>query len=156
MSKDISNRGKKWTDEEEKTLLDELGKNMDIKLIATAHKRTVNAINERRKQIAYKMYKNNITFNKIMNKTNLSMEEIEKHVNTCQRINIYILKLENNKYYIGRTNNPKFRIENHFNNKGSYWTKKYKPINVIEVINNCDEYDEDKYTIKYMNLYGID
>ena len=68
---------------------------------------------------------------------------------------IYALKLENNKYYIGKTNNPSFRIENHFNSEGSAWTKKYKPIELIELIPDCDNYDEDKYTIKYMEKYGI-
>lgn len=68
---------------------------------------------------------------------------------------IYALKLENNKYYIGKTNNPSFRIESHFNTEGSSWTKKYKPIQVLELIPNCDNYDEDKYTIKYMEKYGI-
>jgi hypothetical protein len=32
----------------------------------------------------------------------------------------------------------------------------YKPINVIETIHNCDDYDEDKYTLIYMKKYGID
>lgn len=68
---------------------------------------------------------------------------------------IYALKLENNKYYIGKTSNPSFRIESHFNSEGSAWTKKYKPIELIELIPNCDNYDEDKYTIKYMEKYGI-
>ena len=31
---------------------------------------------------------------------------------------IYILELENKKYYIGKTTNPQFRIESHFNSSG--------------------------------------
>jgi hypothetical protein len=69
---------------------------------------------------------------------------------------IYVLKLTNNKYYIGKTNNPEFRINNHFNNSGSKWTMKYKPIKIVKIFKNCDDYDEDKYTLKYMNQYGID
>ena len=69
---------------------------------------------------------------------------------------IYALKLENNKYYIGKTNNPSFRIEDHFNSNGSLWTKKYTPIQLVELIPDCDDYDEDKYTIKYMDKYGIE
>ena len=68
---------------------------------------------------------------------------------------IYVLKLENNKYYVGKTNHPTFRLQNHFTSNGSAWTKKYKPILVEELIPNCDDYDEDKYTIKYMEKYGI-
>ena len=69
---------------------------------------------------------------------------------------IYILLLEYNKYYIGKTSNPNFRIENHFNSNGSEWTKKYNPIKVVEIIENCSDFDEDKYTLIYMEKYGID
>ena len=70
-------------------------------------------------------------------------------------IYIYVLLLENRKYYIGKTSNPKFRIENHFDNNGAEWTKIYKPIKILEIVPNCDNYDEDKYTLKYMDKYGI-
>ena len=69
---------------------------------------------------------------------------------------IYVLKLENNKYYIGKTDNPDFRIKSHFNSNGSAWTKKYKPVDLVELIPNCDDYDEDKYTRLYMDKYGIE
>lgn len=68
---------------------------------------------------------------------------------------IYIIKLEKGKYYIGKTNNPQFRLEQHFNSVGSEWTKLYKPIKVIELKPNCEDYDEDKITIQYMDKYGI-
>ena len=70
-------------------------------------------------------------------------------------VNIYILLLEENKYYIGKTTQPEIRLEKHFNSNGSLWTKKYKPIKVIGLIPNCDDFDEDKYTLKYMQKYGI-
>ena len=68
---------------------------------------------------------------------------------------IYILELENKKYYVGKTTNPDFRLEQHFNSSGSQWTKKYKPIKILELKPNCDDYDEDKYTKIYMDKYGI-
>ncbi len=69
---------------------------------------------------------------------------------------IYVLKLENGKYYIGKTTNPSFRIESHFNSNGSAWTKKYRPVSIESIIPDCDDYDEDKYTKKYMGKYGIE
>jgi hypothetical protein len=69
---------------------------------------------------------------------------------------IYVLQLQNDKYYVGKTINPHFRIETHFTNNGSEWTKLYKPIKLVELIPNCDHYDEDKYTYKYMDMFGID
>jgi hypothetical protein len=68
---------------------------------------------------------------------------------------IYALKLEQEKYYIGKTNNPQFRLKNHFNLNGSVWTQLYKPLQVLTLIPNCDDYDEDKITKKYMDKYGI-
>ena len=68
---------------------------------------------------------------------------------------IYILELENKKYYIGKTSNPNFRLKQHFNSFGSYWTRKYKPLKIIKTIPDCDDFDEDKYTIKYMSTYGL-
>jgi len=69
---------------------------------------------------------------------------------------IYVLELQQNKYYVGKTSNPLFRIDSHINSKGSCWTKKYKPVNLEILIANCDDYDEDKYTKIYMDKYGIE
>ncbi len=68
---------------------------------------------------------------------------------------VYILKLKNKKYYVGKTTNPKFRIQTHFDKSGSAWTKKYKPLSIVEIISGCDDFDEDKYTLIYMGKYGI-
>ena len=68
---------------------------------------------------------------------------------------IYILQLEDNKYYIGKTENPDFRLKSHFDFYGSAWTKKYKPIKVLKLISNCSNFDEDKYTKEYMKKKGI-
>lgn len=69
---------------------------------------------------------------------------------------IYILQLEEGKYYVGKSNNPEVRIEDHFSENGAEWTKKYKPLSVVKVIPDCDDYDEDKYTVQSMGDYGID
>ena len=69
---------------------------------------------------------------------------------------IYVLKLTFNKYYVGKTTNPRFRLKDHFTVSCSAWTKKYKPINIHQLIPDCDNFDEDKITIKNMKKYGID
>ena len=91
-----------------------------------------------------------IIYNKIENNF------IIKIVNTNTMVYIYTLQLEGGKYYIGKTSNPDFRIEQHFQSGGALWTKKYNPLNVLEIIPDCDDYDEDKYTRRYMDKYGID
>ena len=71
-------------------------------------------------------------------------------------IYIYVLKLETNRYYVGKTMNPIFRMQDHFDSGGSAWTIKYRPINIHELIPDCDDFDEDKHTLRYMQKYGID
>lgn len=69
---------------------------------------------------------------------------------------IYILKCKDETYYIGRTVRPIERIEEHFAQHGSEWTKLHPPIRVIREIDTTDAMDEDKYTKIYMRQYGID
>jgi predicted GIY-YIG superfamily endonuclease len=69
---------------------------------------------------------------------------------------IYILKLEKGKWYVGKTKNLKERLREHFSSSCSCsFTAKYKPLALHESIENCDEFDEEKYTLKYMQKYGI-
>lgn len=69
---------------------------------------------------------------------------------------IYILKLTQEKYYIGKSNNATLRIQEHFNGGGTFWTKLHKPIEVLALIPNSCIYDEDKYTLEFMDRFGID
>jgi hypothetical protein len=69
---------------------------------------------------------------------------------------LYILKCNNNKYYIGTTElGTKKRLAQHTSGRGAAWTKKYKPLRIEKEIKNCDKYDEDKWTKIYMDKYGI-
>jgi len=68
---------------------------------------------------------------------------------------IYVLQLKQNKFYVGKTENPDDRFKSHISGSGSAWTKKYKPIKTIELVEG-DKYDEDKYVLKYMDKYGVD
>ena len=67
---------------------------------------------------------------------------------------IYILELEGNRYYIGKTQDTNSRIKKHFKGYGSEYTKRFKPIKIEKIIYNCD--DELKYTLEYMKNYGIE
>lgn len=76
------NVGQKWTEKEEKMLLEELNQNLSISTIAKNHNRTINGIDARRKQIAYKMYCDKISIHEIMDKTKLDQKTIEDLVVT--------------------------------------------------------------------------
>lgn len=70
---------------------------------------------------------------------------------------IYVLRCMHNKYYVGKTvKNVETRILEHFGTNGSAWTRTHTPLEIVEIVENADEFDEDKYTKKYMKLYGID
>lgn len=67
---------------------------------------------------------------------------------------IYVLRLVDDRYYIGRTGNILRRIEEHFTGVGSIYTMKYKPIKVIEVTEELSNQDERNKTLEVMSKYG--
>ena len=70
--------------------------------------------------------------------------------------NIYVLRLEGGRYYIGKSDNIMNRYQQHLNGSGSAWTRKYKPISLEKTIENVSSFEEDKITKEYMSKYGID
>ena len=70
--------------------------------------------------------------------------------------NLYVLRLSGGRYYVGKTANLKSRIAQHMDGQGSAWTRKYKPISVIEERRNVSPFEEDSLTLKYMSTYGVD
>jgi predicted GIY-YIG superfamily endonuclease len=70
--------------------------------------------------------------------------------------NIYILRLQGGKFYVGKSENVMLRYQQHLNGCGSAWTKKYKPISLEKTIENVSPFDEDKTTKEYMAKYGIE
>ncbi len=82
---------------------------------------------------------------------------IEKDKNKEKKnIIVYVLECSDGKYYVGRTNDFSKRLDMHLNGSGSFWTRRYPMVNVIDINWNADKFDEDKYVIKYMDKYGID
>lgn len=76
-------------------------------------------------------------------------------------IKIYVLKLEFGKFYIGQSINFENRLKAHIKGKlSSEWTKKYKPIEEVEIIetnftNISDAmFLENSITLKYMKEFG--
>ena len=75
---------------------------------------------------------------------------------------LYVLKLEEGKYYVGITSKtPEHRMQQHLNGfAGARWTKKYKPVELFykkdlgeTTLERAQEY-ENKVTRKYMKEYG--
>ena len=67
---------------------------------------------------------------------------------------IFIIKLKNNKYFVGFTNKCDFCLED-FNPQLYKWTIKHNPIKLKELTPHCNHYHINKFTQHYMFKYGI-
>lgn len=73
---------------------------------------------------------------------------------------LYALRLEGDRYYIGRTSDSIVRIEQHMQGKGAQWTKLHALVGLIECkpckAANPQEADqmETLWTLEYMVRYG--
>lgn len=71
-------------------------------------------------------------------------------------VTVYALELENGRYYVGKTCDIEKRFKEHMGGyKSSAWTRKYRPLSIIETIEDAHCLDEDKLTVDYMMRYGI-
>jgi predicted GIY-YIG superfamily endonuclease len=69
---------------------------------------------------------------------------------------IYVLRLQAGKFYVGKSENPMRRYQEHLEGKGSSWTRKYRPLKVEKILENASPFDEDKVTKEMMAKHGIE
>lgn len=103
-------------------------------------------------KLLYYIYKLKLKSNKSEEIIRESPPEIEK-VDDLQGKNIeyiYVLKLENNKWWIGKSKNPSTRILAHKDGLGSSWTRENRVIETIEVL---EDGDLTEVTLSYMKKY---
>jgi predicted GIY-YIG superfamily endonuclease len=67
---------------------------------------------------------------------------------------IYVLKLENHKWYVGKTIDVERRFKQHQSGLGSSWTKKHPPIEIFEQRPSNGPNAEDDITEEYRTKYG--
>ena len=94
-----------------------------------------------------------------------SKQELTKAIGKCvtqnpypEKCYIYALELEDNKYYVGKTSNRNLRISEHFaaGGGGAAWTRRHKPVKVLETRESKSACDEQTVTQEYMGRYGMD
>lgn len=108
-----SNMGKKWSDEEEILLLEELNNNIDIEIIAQKHNRTIGGINSRRRRIAYNMYLKDVPIEEIIKQTKLDNNSIEETIKRRQNNNSKKIKTkEINNVFTSNNNNHYIELQN--------------------------------------------
>ena len=67
---------------------------------------------------------------------------------------VYCLKLEDEKYYVGMTYNFNLRYAQHECGEGARWTRRHRPIDVVEIIPNSGGEMENLKTKEYVEKYG--
>jgi predicted GIY-YIG superfamily endonuclease len=68
---------------------------------------------------------------------------------------VYVWELEEGKYYVGYSENLSGRLEAHTNSEGALWTKKYKPLSIVEIVRGNKDVEKTK-TLEYMKLKGFE
>lgn len=69
---------------------------------------------------------------------------------------LYVLRLENDCYYIGITTNLDHRLKNQLDGKGAIWVKKHKPLELVHVIDDIKDINVNQFVKSYMAKFGID
>ena len=70
-------------------------------------------------------------------------------------MDLYILRLQEGKYYIGTTENVEIKFAQHVSGQGPKWTQKYSPIEIVKTFRNVKGNMENKMVQDYMTQYGI-
>lgn len=69
---------------------------------------------------------------------------------------LYVLKLQQGKWYIGKSANVERRFLQHKEGKGARWTQLHQPIEILYKRKLLDSSDETKTTEYYMKMYGVE
>ena len=75
---------------------------------------------------------------------------------SCLTVDVYLISLRNNKYFILKTKQKNFDLNYHFNSNKYEFTDLNKPLSIIKVYKNCDNFDLDKIVKENMYFYGIE
>jgi len=90
------------------------------------------------------------------NRTTMSKRPISEFAFCCVSL-VYVLKLEDDCWYVGLTSNLNARIAEHFGLSGRFgasnWTRAHRPVSIQEVVVG-DYAIENEMTEKYIAMYG--
>jgi hypothetical protein len=70
-------------------------------------------------------------------------------------VNIYILELEDGKFYVGKTDHTFQRFNQHWQGLGAKWTQKHKPVDLYAFHKDRTDSDENKFTLAMMRNFGV-
>ena len=70
-------------------------------------------------------------------------------------VNIYVLKLKQRKYYVGKTDHTLQRFNQHMRKNGAKWTKKYPVVDLYDFHPRMKASDENRITREMMRKFGV-
>jgi len=74
----------------------------------------------------------------------------------ANRVNwLYVLRLQDDHYYVGTTTDLSKRFDEHWSGKGAVWTTKHPPMIVVSVDRGKTTFDEDTKVKELMSIFGI-
>ena len=69
---------------------------------------------------------------------------------------LYVIELNDDKYYVGLSEDPLQTINKHITGHGNEWTKKYGVLYIAEIFEDCDQEGLEEYVLLCMKNFGID
>jgi len=76
--------------------------------------------------------------------------------NSMSMVTIYVLELEDCKYYVGQSAEPRKRIRQHFKGKGCEWTRRYNPVRKLLTKKKAYISEEDTIARQFMFVFGME
>lgn len=141
-----------WTEEDEAKLMDLEALGYSLQQLSIVFKRSKGSIKSKIRKLKKENKRDGFECPKCQG-TNIWDQEV------CRKCGhngyVYVLKLVEEKYYVGWSSRPGMRIEQHFSMKGSPWTKKYRPLEIQSI--EKGNLNWEKETIAYFDKkYGKD
>ena len=91
-----------------------------------------------------------------MNQFRTIIELSQNHFYYNDNNSVYVLSLNDNKYYVGLSSQLNIRISNHLINPSTKWVKNFPVMNIKCIIKNSNRLLENDLTLYLMNIYGWD
>jgi predicted GIY-YIG superfamily endonuclease len=72
------------------------------------------------------------------------------------KFDVYVLKLSDNKWFIGKTYDIGKMYNAVLSGENSLWTQIYKPLYIHNIHYEVDDYKEEDVLMEYIDRYGIE
>ena len=82
-------------------------------------------------------------------------EEELRSLNKRKKWNLYLLRLQDGRYYIGKSDISIQKLKKQIPRPNIEWTRRYLPLSIIDIRPLVRQFDEDFFVKECMKRYGI-